>query len=55
MYHSRQLNNDINSIPERVLKFVYLDQRPSFRQLLEKDNSLTIHTKNIQTLVTEVF
>ena len=33
----------------------YKDNKSSFKQLLEKDHSMTVHHKNLQILVTEVF
>ena len=43
MFHSRRLNNRINSIHERSLRLVYDDKVFSFEELLIKDNSFTIH------------
>ena len=43
MFHSRELNKRINSIHERALRLVYQDNSLSFAELLEKDNSVTIH------------
>ena len=52
MFHSRRLNNKINSIHERALsrsliKIIYL--------LLKKDNSVSIHHRNVPALATEMF
>ena len=55
MFCSRNLNNRINCIHERALRIVYNDYDLSFLELLEKDNSYTIHTKNLQTLCVEIF
>ena len=55
MSHSRTLNNRINNIHERTLRLTYKDNKPSFKQLLEKDHSVTVHQKNLQVLVTEIF
>ena len=43
MFHSRELNNHINRMHERALRLVYQDNSLSFAELLEKDNSVTIH------------
>ena len=43
MFHSRKLNSRINRIHERSLRLVYADNKSSYQQLLEKDNSFTIH------------
>ena len=55
MLHSRVLNNRINNIYERALRLTYSDSKFSFKQLLEKHHSVTIHHKNLQVLVTEIF
>ena len=38
---------------ERVVRVVYKDYNSSFDELLEKNNSLRIHDRNLQKLVTE--
>ena len=55
MFHSRRLNNRINSIHERSLRLVYDDKVSSFEELLIKDNSFTIHERNVQTLAIELY
>ena len=55
MFHSRSLNNKINRIHERALRITYNDKSSSFQNLLEKDNSVTIHHKNIKILATETY
>ena len=55
MFHSRTLNNRINKLHERCLRVVYRDFNSSFEQLLSKDNSFTIHERNIQNLAIELF
>ena len=55
MFHSRKLNERINQIHERALRIVYKDFNSSFQELLIKDNSLNIHHRNLQNLVTEIF
>ena len=54
MLHSRKSNNCINNIHERAL-LTYKDNQSSFKELLEKDHSVTVHHKNLQILVTEIF
>ena len=51
--HSRSLNNKINRIQERTLRIVYRYYRSSFKEILLKDKSITIHQKNPQYLVIE--
>ena len=55
MLHSPTLNNRINNIHEKALRLTYKDNQSSFKQLLEKDHSVTVHHKNLQGLVTEIF
>ena len=55
MFHSRRLNNKINSIHERALKITYQDHISTFQELLNKDNSVSIHHRNRQPLATEMF
>ena len=55
MLHSGTLNNGINNIHERALRLTYQDNKSSFKQLLEKDHSVTVHQKNLQVLFTEIF
>ena len=55
MFHSRSINNKINRLHERVLRIVYNDFKPSFKNLLEKDGTVSIHVKNLQKPATEMF
>ena len=55
MFHSRKLNNHVNKIHERALRLVYKDNASSFTELLIKDNSVTIHDRNLQVLATEIY
>ena len=55
MFHSIGLNNKINSLHERALRMTYGDKVYSFQDLVKKDNTISIHHKNMQALVTEVF
>ena len=55
MNHSRTLNNRINGLHKRGLSLVYDDFSSSFSELLEKDKSVTIHRRNLQTLAYEIF
>ena len=40
---------------ERRLGLVYHDKRSPFREFLERDDSTTIHQRNIQILLTKIF
>ena len=55
MFHSRQLNQKINKIQERALRITYKDTESTFSELLQKDCAVTIHTKNLQMLMTEMY
>ena len=55
MLHSRTLNNRINRIHERALRVVYNDNASTFEEMLQRDGSVTIHEKNLQTLSIEMF
>ena len=54
-FHSRALNNKINSIHERALRITYSDRTSTFEELLNKDNSASIHHRNLQVLVIELY
>ena len=45
----------LQSLHARCLRLIYSDKNSSYENLLEKDISLSIHHKNIQTLETEMF
>ena len=55
MFHSRTINNKINRLHERALRIVYSDFKSSFEGLLMKDNSFSIHERNIQSLAIEIY
>ena len=55
MCHSRNINNQINKLYECALRLVYNDKSSSFRELLERDKSVTIHGRIIQVLLTVIF
>ena len=52
MFHSRNLKNKINRIHDRALRLVYQNNL-SFSELLDLDNSVTVHQKKF--LVTEIY
>ena len=55
MFHSRKLNHRINRLHERALRITYKDDKSSFSELLVKDESFTVHERNIQTLAIELY
>ena len=54
MFHRRTLNNRVNRLHEICLSIIYNDNTPSFTDLLERDNSVSVHYRNIQVLATEL-
>ena len=55
MCHSRRINNQIKQLHERALRLVCNDKSYFLWELLETDNSVTIHEINMQVLLTEIF
>ena len=55
MIHNRGLNRKINHIHQRVLRIVYDDYSSCFKDLLNKDKSVTIHQRNLQQLAINIF
>ena len=55
MFHSKRLNNKINSIHERALRITCQDHICTFQELLNKDNSVSIYHRNLQVLAAEMF
>ena len=53
MFHSLNLIK-INRIHERALRLVYHNNL-SFSELFDLDNSVTVHPKYLQVLVTEIY
>ena len=54
MYYNRSLNHKINRLHERCLRIIYSDKKSSFDELLDKDESVSIHHQNIQKLGIEM-
>ena len=55
MFHSRELNNKMSRIHEKALRITYKDKSSTFQELLEKDNSVSIHHRNVQKLAIEIY
>ena len=55
MFHNRALSKRIDKIHERALRLLYQNKNLSFSELVELDNAVTIHQRNLQVLVTEIF
>ena len=52
---NRTLNNKINRVHERALRIVYRDKTSNITELLQKDNAVTVHQRNLQVLATEIY
>ena len=55
MFFSRQKSNMIYKIHERALRIVLNDHISDFETMLPNINDITIHHRNIQTLMIELF
>ena len=55
MFYPRRSSNLINKVQERVLRITYNDQLTDFKSLLSNHNEITIHQRNVQVLMTEIY
>ena len=56
IYYSRQSNNSINRVHERDLRLTCRNEtNKEFQQILREKNEPTIHQKNLQVLMNEVY
>ena len=55
MFCNRTLDNKVNRIHERALRITYKDMRSDFDTMLLRDNAVTIHIRNLQLLMTEIY
>ena len=55
IFCNRALNNRINRIHERSLRIVYNDPDSTFQELLNRDKSVSIHVRNLQSLAIEIY
>ena len=55
MFHSRSMNRKINNLHYRALRLVYKDELSTYEDLLRRDGSVSIHNKNLQLLVIEMY
>ena len=50
------MEHRINRIHERNLRIIHPNQHQlTFKELLEKNKTITIHKRNLQTLATEIY
>ena len=55
MFYDRTINNKIARIQERALRVAYKDNTSRHEKLLENDNSVSIHQKNLQLLMVDIY
>ena len=55
MFHTKELNSRINSLHEKALSLIYQNRNLPFDELLKLDKSVSIHYRNLQYLLTEVY
>ena len=55
MFYSKTSNSMINKLHERSLRIILNDYSSDFNILLENNNDIRNHHRNIQVLLTEVF
>ena len=55
MFSSQRSNNLINKVHERSLRLITNDENSSFETLLQNMNDITVHQRNLQILMTEVY
>ena len=55
MCHSRTNNRKLDRLHERCLRIIYNDKQSSFKELLEKDSSVSTHERNVQILTIKMY
>ena len=55
MFSSRQSKNLISKVHESSLRLITNDQNSSFETLLQNNKDITIHQKDLQILMIEVY
>ena len=55
MFCPRRSSNLINKVQERALRITYNDQLTDFKSLLSNHNEITLHQRNLQVLMTEIY
>ena len=55
MFCPRRSNNLINKLQARALRIIYNDQLTDFKSLVSNHNETTIHQRNLQVLMTEIY
>ena len=55
LFCSKAANNEINRTHKRASRTLYRDYESNFEELLDRDDTKTIHTKNLQNLMVEIY
>ena len=55
IFHSSQINHEINKHHEMALRIVYNDHLSWFEELFSNDKSVTVDQRNLQILTTEMY
>ena len=55
MFHGQKRNACTNRFHKRALRLIYRDFDSSFEELLRRDSSTTLHQRNLQKRMTEIF
>ena len=55
MFCDRYLNNKINHIHKKARRITYKDNVSDFNTLLTRDNSVSVHKRNLQLPMTEIY
>ena len=55
MFCDRHLDNKIDHIHKKALSIAYQDSSSDFNALLTKENSVSVHKRNLQLLMTEIY
>ena len=51
MLNSTRLNNEVSKLHERSLRIVYYHKKSSFKQVLERDQSVTKQRNNLVAIL----
>ena len=55
MFHDRKSYNKRNKIHERALRIIHKDRTSNFEGLLIRGNSVSVHQRNFQLLLIEIY
>ena len=55
MFHTKQLDNQINDLHERAFRLTYQNRISSFDELLKIDKSVSIHYRHFQYFSIKVY